>query len=159
MELEKLFDDGGELGREKLVSFVHDEHGAFTQIRHLLSSQIEDSARGADHNMDGVLETDNVIAEACATSGNHDVDAEVLSKRLANLGCLHGEFSGRDQDKTLDLVDFGVDLLESGDDEGSCFAGSVLGARKNITPGERNWNAFFLDGRGLLETSFENAHQ
>ena len=40
MELQELFDNGCKFGRKKLISFVHDEHGAFTEVSDALASKI-----------------------------------------------------------------------------------------------------------------------
>lgn len=146
MKLEQLLDDWCKLNREQLVRFIHDKHGAFAQVGNLLACQIEDSAGSANDHVHGVLETDNIIAQPGSARGDHDVDAEVLPKGFADLGCLHGELSGGDQDEALDLGDLCVDPFEGGNDKGGRLARAVLGARKNVTAGEGNGYAFFLDG-------------
>ena len=62
MKLEELFDDGRKLGRKKLICFIHDEQGAFTQVSNILSSQVEDSPGCADHDMDWFLKTHDIIS-------------------------------------------------------------------------------------------------
>ena len=146
VEPQELLDDGREFDRQKLVSFVHDEHGAFAKIRHLLAGEIENSSGGTDHNMDGILQPDDIVTKPSSTSGDHDVDAEMFSESLADLGSLHGQFAGRDEDETLDLGDLGVDLFQGGNDEGGGLAGAVLGTGEDITAGQGNGYAFFLDG-------------
>lgn len=85
MELEELLNDWGELLGQKLVGFVHDEHGAFGQVGNVLPSQVEDSTWRTDDNMDWILETDNVVPQTCSTCCNHHVDSQVLTECLANL--------------------------------------------------------------------------
>ena len=85
--------------------------------------------------MNGVLQTDDIIPEAGATCRYHDVDSQVLSEGLADLGCLHGKLSGGDEYQALDLGNLGIDLLEGGDDEGSGLAGSVLCTGEDVTTG------------------------
>ena len=132
VEFEELFDDRCEFNGQKLVSFIHDEHGALAEVGHLLSGQIEDTTWRADDDVDWVLETNNIVPQTSSTCSNHDVDPEMLAKGLADLGCLHGKLSCGDENETLDLGNLGVDLLERGDDEGCGFASTVLGARKDI---------------------------
>ncbi|RBQ82883.1 hypothetical protein VDGD_21002 [Verticillium dahliae] len=159
MELQQLLNDGSKLNGQELVCLVHDEHGTLAQIGDGLASEIENTARGSDNDMDGVLQTHNVVAKASATSGDHDVDAEVLAESLANLRCLHGELACGDEDEALDFGDFGVDLFEGGDNEGGGLAGAVLGAGQDIATGQGDRDGFFLDGRGLLKTGLEDSHQ
>jgi len=97
MELEQLLDDRGELGRQKLVGLIHDEHGALAQIGNLLRSQIKDTPGSTDHNMDGVLQPDDIVTKPCSTRRDHNIDAEVLAKDLANLRCLHRQLASGDQ--------------------------------------------------------------
>ena len=66
---------------------------------------------------------------------------------------------GWDEDEALDLGDLGVDPFEGGNDKGGRLAGAILGARKNVSAGEGNRDAFFLDRRWLLEPGFEDAHE
>lgn len=159
VELEKLLNGRCELNGKELVSLIHDEHGAFAQIGNVLASKIKNSARGTDHNMDGVLQTDDVVAEASATSGNHDVDAKVLAKGLANLRGLHGKLSRRDENEALNLGNFRVDALECRDNEGSSLSGSVLGSGEDIATSQSNRDRFLLNRRGLLEASLEDTHK
>ncbi len=159
MEAQELLDNRGELDGEKLVGLVHDEHGAFAQVGHLLASQIEDSAGGSDHNMDGILQPDDIVTEASATSGNHNVDAEVLAERLADLRCLHGQLASGDEDETLDLGDLGVDLFQCGDDEGGGLAGAVLGTSEDVTARKGYRYALFLNRGGLFEAGLKDAHE
>lgn len=72
---------------------------------------------------------------------------------------LHGQFSGGDEDEALNLGDLGVDLFEGGDYESGCLSGAVLGSSKDISSSESDGDGFFLDGGGLLESGFEDAHQ
>jgi len=159
VETQELLNDRGEFDREKLVGLVHDEHGAFTEICNLLAGQIEDSAGSSDHNMDGILQPDNIIAKTSSTSSDHDVDAEMFSESLADLGRLHRQFAGRDENETLDLGNLGVDLFEGRNDEGGGLAGTVLGASENVAASESYGYALFLNWRRLLETSLEDAHE
>lgn len=159
VELEKLLDGRGELNGKKLVGFIHDEHGAFAQIGNVLASQIKDSTRSADHDMDGILQTDDVVAKASATSGDHDVNTEVLAKGLANLRGLHGKLSRRDEDEALDLGNLGVDALEGRDNKCSSLSSSVFGSCEDIATSQGNGNRLLLNRRRLLKTSLKDTHK
>ena len=82
---ENLLNRLKELDREKLVCFVHNEHGAFAQVGDVLSCKICYSAGGADEDVDGLAETEDVISQAGTTSCDHDVDAKVLAQGLAHV--------------------------------------------------------------------------
>jgi hypothetical protein len=135
VELQKLFDNRSELDGEKLIGFVHDEHRAFAKVGNILASEIENSTWGTNHNMDGILQTNNIISKTGTTGRDHDVDTEMLAKSLAYLRGLHSKLTCGDKNKTLDLGDLGVDAFQSRDDKGSCLASAVLCSCKNISTG------------------------
>lgn len=111
MELKQLLNNRRELGREELVGLVHDEHGAFAQVRDVLSSQIQYSTGRSHNNMYRVLKSDDIVPESGTASCDHHIDAEVLANSFADLGRLHRQFSSGYQDQALDLGHLGVDLL------------------------------------------------
>lgn len=157
-EREQLFDDGSELGRQELIGLVHDEHLALGQVGHIFARQIQNSARGSNNDMNGFGQADNVVLQAGTTRRDHNVDTEVLSKRFAHLRRLQGQFSGRHQYQGLRFILLRIDAFQRWNDEGSSFTGAVLRSCKNIATRQSDRNGFFLNGRGLLETGFENAH-
>lgn len=150
-EGEELLDDGGEFGAEKFVGLVHDEGGALAEVGDALAGEVENTAGGSDEDVDGLAETHDVVAEGGSAGGDHDLDAGVLAKGLADLGGLEGELAGRDEEEGLDLVDARVHALEGGDDEGGRLAGPVLGTGEDVATGEGDGDGLFLDGRGSLE--------
>lgn len=123
---DELIDGRGELGRQELVSLVHDERLGAREVGDTSACEIEDSAGSTNENVHSVVEADNVVLQAGTTSGDHDVDAEVLSERLAYLGCLESEFSCGDEHESLDLAALWIDALKSGDDEGGRLSSTVL---------------------------------
>lgn len=146
MELQQLLNSRGELNGQKLIGLVHDKHGTFAQIGNILSCQIENSPGSADHNMNGVLQTKNIISEASTACRNHDIDAKVLAEHLANLGGLHGKLSCGDENQALNLVDLGIDALEGGDHKGSSLSGAVLCSGENVTTSKGDGNGLLLNG-------------
>ena len=159
VELQELLNDGGEFLRQQLISLVHDEHWALAEISHLLASQIEDTAWCSDDDVYGILQTHDVVPQTSTTGCHHDIDAEMLAERLADLRCLHGKLTGGDENETLDLGDLGVDLLEGGDKESGSLAGTVLGASEDVSAGEGDGDRLFLNWGWFLEASLEDTHQ
>lgn len=96
--------------------------------------------------MHDLSEPHDVVAKRRSAGSDHDLHAGVLAERLADLRGLECELAGRDEEEGLDLVDFGVDTLERGDDEGGRLARSVLGACEDVSAGEGDGNGFLLDG-------------
>ena len=54
-KVDDLLENGLELGREELVSLVHDDGSAFREVRDLLGGEVEDAARRRDDDVDGVV--------------------------------------------------------------------------------------------------------
>lgn len=150
-EAQELLDDGRKLWREELVRLVHDKHRAFAQVGNSLSSEVEDATGRTNEDVDRLAETEDVVAKSRSSRRDHDLNARVLAERLADLRCLEGELTGRNEEEGLDLLDFGVDTLKGRDDEGGGLARSVLGASEDIATGEGDRDGFFLNGRGTLE--------
>lgn len=150
-EAEELLDDGRELRREKLVRLVHDEHRALAQVGDTLTSEVEDTTGSTDEDVNGLSKTENVVAERGSSGGDHDLHAGVLAEGLADLRCLESELTGGNEEEGLDLLHFGVDTLEGGDDEGGGLSSSVLGAGEDVATGEGDGDGFLLNGGGTLE--------
>lgn len=159
-QAEHLLDDRGELLGEKLVGLVHDEDAALAQVGDTLSSEIENTARGTDENVDRLLETHNVVSQCRSSGGDHDLKArDVGAESLTDLRCLQRELTGGDEKNSLDVGELGVDAVEGGDDEGASLAGSILGTRENIASRECCGDGLFLNGGRALESSLPDAHQ
>lgn len=158
-EAEELLHDGGELGRQELVSFVHDESGALAEVGDAFASEIEDTTGSTDEHVDGLSETEDIVTKGSTTGSDHDFDAEVLSESLCDLTCLERQFTGGDEEDSLDLVLLGVELFERRDDVGGGLSRSVLGTRENVATGECDGDGLFLDGRGTFEAGFKDAHE
>ena len=83
----------------------------------------------------------------------------MFSKYFAHLGCLECKFTCWYEEKGLNFVLVDIDLLEGGDNEGCCFACTVLCTGKDITFRQGDWDGFFLNRRWFFETGFEDAHE
>lgn len=65
---------------------------------------------------------------------------------LANLGCLKGKFSGRDDDDTLNLVFLGIDPLEARNNKSGGLARSILCTGQDVSPCKGDRDTLLLDG-------------
>lgn len=115
------------------------------EICHSFLGQVENAAWSGDEHVNRIVQTYDVVFEACATSCDHNFDVEVFSDLFTDLACLESKFSCGDNNESLDGVPRGVTFLETGDDEGSSFSGSVFGAGEHISPSQGNRNSFFLN--------------
>ena len=158
VEAQELLNDGCELGRQELISLVHDERLTGRQISHALARKIQDSAWCSDNDVDRLTQPDDVVLQPCSTGGHHDINTEVLSQGLANLGSLKCQFSSGDQDECLCLWVLRVDALKGRDDEGCSLSSAVLRARKYVSSCQSDGNGLLLDWRRLLETCLEDSH-
>ncbi len=145
VELEEILDNGREFGREKLVSLIHNEHGALAEISDTFSGEILDSSWSADNNVNWLCQTNDVVAQASSTGSDHNIYAKVLSQGLAHLRCLERKLTGWDENETLNLVVLWVDTFEGWDDESGGLPGSVLCASEDIAAGQCDWNRLFLN--------------
>mmetsp|Transcript_25134 Transcript_25134/g.68296 ORF Transcript_25134/g.68296 Transcript_25134/m.68296 type:complete len:228 (-) Transcript_25134:333-1016(-) len=127
-EAYQLLDDGLKFRGQQLVSLVHAQHPAVVQLCHALVGQVQDAPGCGHDDVDGGVEAHDVVFQACATRGDHDLHVQVLAHLLAHLGSLEGQLSRGHQDEGLDGIPGGVHLLQHWDTEGCCLAGSVLGA-------------------------------
>lgn len=84
-KVQELLDDGRKFGTEKLVGFIHDKGGALCEICDSLAGQIEHTTGRTDENVDGFVETDNVVFETSSSGSDHDIDAQMLAEGLAYL--------------------------------------------------------------------------
>jgi hypothetical protein len=58
---DNLFQNRLELGREKLICFIHDDGFDAAQIRNLFGSKIKNASWGSNYDVHSVIETHNVI--------------------------------------------------------------------------------------------------
>jgi len=90
------------------------------------------------------------------TGGAVDHDFEMLTKRLDDSLDLLGEFSGWGENKSLGLLDSGIDVLQDADGESTCFTSTGLSLSEGVSSFDDWKNALLLDLRGLLVTVTED---
>ena len=78
---------------------VHYDGAAFTEIGNFFGGQIEDSAGCSHNNVDGVVETHDIVLEGRSTGSDHALDAQMLSDLFDNGGCLECKFASRNQNE------------------------------------------------------------
>ena len=98
-KVDNLFQDGLELGREKLIGFVHDDSFDVAQIGNLFGRKIKNTSRGGNNDVDRVVETHDIVLKGSSSGGDHTLHSHVLSHFSDNCGCLEGQFSCGDQDQ------------------------------------------------------------
>jgi hypothetical protein len=158
VESEQLLYDRSEFGGEELVGFVHDKGLAGRQIGHPFAGQIENAPRGADNNVDGLIQTHNVVSQPSTTSTDHHIHAKMFSNRLAHLGCLQSQFAGGDQDEGLNAVVLRVDTMQRRDHIGGGLASAVFRTGEDVARSQGHWYRLFLDGRRLFKARLKDAH-
>lgn len=126
VEAKQLLNGGCEFRRQKLIRFVHHECSTLVQLHYLLPRKVRYPTRGANDNMNGLLQSENIIFETGAASSDHDIDAEVLSKGLADLRRLQSQLSRRNEDQSLRLLRLRLDPLKCRYDERSGLTSTIL---------------------------------
>ena len=86
-----------ELGAQELVRLVHHGDVAVAQLANTLLSQVEDTARGRHHHMNGGSQTHNIVPQRRPTRTHHHLHAHVLPKFLAHLARLQCQFTRGNQ--------------------------------------------------------------
>mmetsp|Transcript_28839 Transcript_28839/g.72338 ORF Transcript_28839/g.72338 Transcript_28839/m.72338 type:complete len:287 (+) Transcript_28839:1765-2625(+) len=158
-EGDELLDDGLELGREQLISLIHDKHVCVVQLGHLLVGEVEDSTRRGHDDVHCVVQAHDVVLEGGAAGGDHHLDAQVPAELLAHLRRLQRQLASGHEQHCLDLVLGSVHLLKHRDGESGGLAGAILGTGEDVTTCERDRDALLLDGAGPLEALLVDAHQ
>mmetsp|Transcript_1435 Transcript_1435/g.2632 ORF Transcript_1435/g.2632 Transcript_1435/m.2632 type:complete len:289 (+) Transcript_1435:1024-1890(+) len=102
-EIDNLLQDWLELGREKLVGFVHNDCFHVAQIGNLFRSKVEDTSRGCHNNVNRVVETHDIILQRRSAGCNHALHSHVFSDFFHNGRRLECQFSCGDQDQNLNI--------------------------------------------------------
>lgn len=74
-EGQQLFNDRSELLTQQLVRLVHDEHFTLSQVCDALASEVQDTTRGSDENVDRFLESHDVVSQCSASGRDHDLES------------------------------------------------------------------------------------
>ena len=158
-ELDDFLDENLEFGGEKLIGLVHNQHVALAQITDLLLGKIQNTTRGSDQEMDGLVQTNDIVLQVGTTGGHHDGEFAVLSELLANLRGLESQLTSGDKNQHLEFLFGAVGLVQSRDNESSSLSGSILSTSEDILSTEGNRDGFLLDGGWGLISLLENTHQ
>lgn len=158
MKGEELLNNWGKLRRQKLIRFIHDKGRAFRQVCNSLTCKIKYSSRCSNNDVNSIIQTNDIVHQPSTTSGNHNINAKMLSKGLADLGGLQGKLSSGDKDESLCFRVFRVYAFEGRNDESGGFSCAVFRSCKNVSPRERNGDGLFLNWGRLLKSSLKNPH-
>ena len=111
MKAKQLFNGGRKLWREKLVGFIHNKCRTLVKFDDFLSRKVCYPARRADNDVNGFVQTKDVVFETSTTGRDHDIDAKVLAQCLADLRCLQSKLSCGHKDQSLGLLLLRLNLL------------------------------------------------
>ena len=84
-----------EVVRQHLVRLVQHEVPTLAQIAMAATGQVEDSRRGAHHDVHSLAQTVQVFCQGLASEATHGVDLHALAKLLHNTAGLQSKFTGR----------------------------------------------------------------
>lgn len=154
-------DVGEEAQVQHLVGLVQNERADVAEVELLLAREVEQPARGADDDVDALLERfDLRLVGPAAVDGEHP-DVTDLAGGLEVVGDLLAQLAGGDDDERLggvgQLVGPGparLDVRRDGDalqerqPEAERLAGAGLGLADDVGAGERDGERHLLDGEG-----------
>ena len=83
---------------------VETDHVAGVDLGNVFRNEIEDSAGRGDNDMDGLVESENVISQVGTAGGGQNLDAAVLAHFDADLRSLEGQFTRRNENQSLHFV-------------------------------------------------------
>lgn len=151
-QLEDIVDLVLETTRKHLIGLVKAEDLHVVGLERATLDHVKDTARGADNDVDTLLELGHGLANRGSTDGGEALDVHVVTDGDDDLLDLLSQLAGRGEDKSLALLERDVDRLENGDGESGGLASSRLGLGDNIVPGNDGHDGTLLDGRRALET-------
>ena len=146
------FDVVAEAHVEHLVGFVQHNDFDVVEPERAALEVVHDASRRADDDVDAGLECAELAFDRLAAVDRQDRDAGEVGKEVGELlGDLDGEFAGRAEHDGLHGPLGRVDLLDDGDAECGCLAGTGLRLRSHVTAGLDEGDGECLDGRGLFK--------
>lgn len=131
-QLEDVVDLLGETARQHLVGLIEDEHLHAVGLEDTALDHVVDTARSADNDLRAILEGLHVVTDAGATNAGVALDVHEVADGDNDLLDLLRKLTGGREDKGLACLEARVDLLESGDGEGSGLAGTGLSLSDDI---------------------------
>jgi hypothetical protein len=111
-----------------------------------------DTARGTDDDLRAILKGLHVIANAGTANASVALDVHEVADSDYDLLDLLSQLTSRSQDKSLALLDRGVNLLKNGNGESSRLASTRLGLGNDIVALDDGHDGALLNSRGSLET-------
>ena len=121
-ELEDVIDLILETAGKHLVGLVEHELFDAVQAEGTTVDHVEDTAGGADDDVDAALEDADVVTDGGTTDAGVDLDLHVVAEGDDDLLDLLGQLTGRGQDEGLALTELGIKLAEGADGEGGGLA-------------------------------------
>ncbi|MBD0690097.1 hypothetical protein BG452_29735 [Streptomyces sp. CBMA123] len=157
-----LLDVGQEAQVEHLVGLVEDQRADLGQVQLLLAGEVQQSARGADHDVDALVERLDLRLVRPAAVDREHADVADLAGGLQVVGDLGAELTRRDDDQRLREVGelllggpAGVHVgahdgpLDQREAETEGLAGAGLGLADDVVAGQRDREGHLLDGEGM----------
>lgn len=118
--------------RKHLIGLVQNEHLHGISLKEAPLDHVLDTAGRADNDLRTILQGFHVIANAGTANAGMALNLHKVANGDNDLLNLLGQLTGRRKDKSLALLDGGVDLLEDRDGEGGSLASTGLGLGNNI---------------------------
>ena len=156
-ERDQLLHVGQEPQVEHLVGLVEDEGVHVGEVENLAVGQVDQAARGADDDVDALLQrVDLGLVAGAAVDGQH-AEAAVLGDQRDLGRDLHGQLAGRGHDQRLRLALRKVDVvavlgghaaLHDRDAEGQRLAGAGAGLADQVGALQSDREGHLLDGEG-----------
>lgn len=111
-ELEDLVDGLLETGGKHLIGLVETEHHNGLGLKSTSVNHVKDTTGGTNNDVGTLVKPGNVLSNGGTTDTGVAVDVEVVTKSDNDLLNLLSELSGGSKDKSLSLLNSGVDLLD-----------------------------------------------
>lgn len=118
--------------RKHLISLVENEQLHAVGLEDTTLDHILDTAGSTDNDMGTLLESLHILADVGTTDTSVALDAHEVTNGDHDLLDLLGQLTSGSEDQRLAGLQVGVDLLQSGDGEGSSLAGTRLGLSDDI---------------------------
>ena len=137
---------------QHLVGLVETEDLDVVGAESTAVDHVEHTTRGADDDLDALLELGHVLTDVSAADASVALDVHVVAEGDDDLLDLLRELAGRGKDQRLSALDIRVDALEDGDGKGRGLASTGLGLRDDVVSLDNRDDSTLLDSRGALET-------
>ena len=137
---------------QHLVGLVETEDLDVVGAESTAVDHIEHTTRGADDDLDTLLELGHVLTDVGTADTSVALDVHVVAEGNDDLLDLLCELAGRGKDQRLGALNAGLKALEDGNGEGRGLASTGLGLRDDVVSLDNRDDSTLLDSRGALET-------